>query len=143
MPAQPAQRAAAVVTLPGQIDLTSAERACNQLYAAFASGAPVVIADFSATRFCDCSSMRRLLSVKRRGAELRLAIPPGGTVHRLARLLDLDRQYPVYPGPREAAGTLPCRDAPEPCPAGGRITAMADIIDLIGASQVHIGRWQG
>jgi anti-anti-sigma factor len=140
--------AAAVVTLPGQVDLTNAERAYDQLYAAFASGVPVVIADFSATSFCDCSSLRRLLAVQcraaARGAQLRLAIPPGGPVHRLAQLLNLGRQLQVYPGLREAAeGTLPRRDPPgPPRPAAGRTTAVADIIELLEASQLHILRWQ-
>jgi anti-anti-sigma factor len=140
---QETRHAVAVVTLPGQIDLTNAERVYDQLYAAFASGAPVVIADFSATSFCDCSSLRRLLAVQHRAAarsaQLRLAIPPGGTVHRLAQLLDLGRQLQVYPGLREAvAGKLPRR---EPS-AAGRMTAMADITDLVGASRLHILRWQ-
>jgi anti-anti-sigma factor len=144
---QETRHAVAVVTLPGQIDLTNAERVYDQLYAAFASGAPVVIADFSATSFCDCSSLRRLLAVQRRAAarsaELRLAIPPGGPVHRLAQLLDLGRQLQVYPGLREAAaGTLSRREMPGPSRAAGRMTAMADITDLVGASRLHILRWQ-
>jgi anti-anti-sigma regulatory factor len=145
---QEARHVTAVVALPGQIDLTNAERAYDQLYAAFASGAPVVIADFSATSFCDCSSLRRLLAVQRRaaarGAELRLAIPPGGSVHHLMQLLDLGLRLQVYPGVREAAeGTPPRRNPPgPPRSAAVRTTAMADVIDLIKASQLHILRWQ-
>jgi hypothetical protein len=73
-----------IVRLPAQIDITSAERAYDRLYAAFASGASVVIADFTATMFCDCSSLRRLAAIQNRAAardaQLRLAIPPGGPV---------------------------------------------------------------
>lgn len=56
-------RAAVIVTMSADIDLTNQDQAYDQLYAAFASGASVVIADFTGTSFCDCSSMRRLLAV--------------------------------------------------------------------------------
>jgi anti-anti-sigma factor len=85
--------------LPAEIDLTNAEQACDRLCAAFASGAPVVIADFTATTFCDCSSMRRLLAVRHRAAarhaELRLAVPLGGEVRRLLELTGLGRHLSV------------------------------------------------
>lgn len=89
-----------IVTLPGETDSTSQERAYDQLYAAFVAGASVVIADFTATAFCDCSFMRRLVMLQHRAAardaELRVVIRPGGLVHRLAELTELDRVLPVY-----------------------------------------------
>lgn len=107
MPGQQAGGQPAVVTLPAQIDLTNADRAGDLLDAAFAAGAPVVIADFTATAFCDCSAMRAVLAAGHRaaarGAQLRLAIPPGTAVRRLADLLGPDRQVPVYPGSAQAA----------------------------------------
>lgn len=136
-----------VVALPVEIDLTSQERVYDQLYAAFASGAQVVVADFTGTTFCDCSSLRRLVAIRHRAAardaELRLAIPPG-PVRRVAELADLDHMLPVYPGVREAvgAGPVPRLDALGPRPdAAGPTAASADLIDLIGASQLHILRW--
>jgi len=60
------------VPLAGGIDMVN----CEQVYAAFVSGATVVFADFTATSFCDCASLRCLLAVQRRaaaqGAQLRL-----------------------------------------------------------------------
>lgn len=107
VPEQLTEGQPAVVTLPSQIDLTNAGPACDLLDAAFAAGAPVVIADFTATAFCDCSAMRALLAAGHRGtvcgAQFRLAIPPGTMVRRLADLLGLDRLVPVYPGPVQAA----------------------------------------
>lgn len=71
----------AVVPLAAEIDLTNSEQVYGRLDVAFDSGAAVVIADFTATWFCDCSSLRRLLTVQRRaaaqGGQLRLVIPPG------------------------------------------------------------------
>jgi anti-anti-sigma factor len=127
MPEQQADGQPAVVTLPAEIDLTNAGRARDLLDAAFAAGAPVVIADFSGTAFCDCSAMRAVLAAGHlaaaRGAQLRLAIPPGTAVRRLADLLGLDRQVPVYPGPAQAAAGPPAGTTPGPQIAGdGDIT---------------------
>jgi anti-anti-sigma factor len=85
---------AVVVPLAGEIDMVNCEQVYDRLYAAFVSGATVVIADFTATSFCDCASLRRLLAVQRRaaaqGAQLRLVIPPGNPVQRLAELLGVN-----------------------------------------------------
>jgi anti-anti-sigma factor len=107
MPARHSSRPPAVVVLPDEIDLTNREDAYDQLYAAFSSGASVVIADLTATSFCDCASLRRLVMVKNRaaaqGAQLRLVIPPKSSVHRLATLIGLDRQLPIYPSVHDAS----------------------------------------
>ena len=160
MPDQELSGAFAVVALPGQIDLTSQDRAYDQLCAAFASGAAVVVADFTATTFCDCSAMRRLLAAQHhaaaRQAQLLLAIPPGGAVRRLADLLGVHRRVPVYPGVREALaalqppGTKTTRpDGPAPRPPGrtapppGQDTVtIADITDVIGAHSAFTARLQ-
>jgi hypothetical protein len=51
-------RGPVIVTLPTEVDLINQDWAYDQLCAALASGADIVIADFTATTFCDCSSMR-------------------------------------------------------------------------------------
>lgn len=126
MPEQQPGGQPAVVTLPAEIDLTNADRARDLLDAAFAADAPVVIADFTGTAFCDCSAMRAVLAAGHRaaarGAQLRLAIPPGTAVRRLADLLGLDRRVPVYPGPAQAAAGQPAGTTP-----GQQIAEMADL----------------
>ena len=101
----------AIVTLPAEIDTGNREQAYDQLCAACSSGAPVVIADFTGTRFCDAGSMRRLLDVQDRAAgrtiQLRFAIVPGHPVRRIAELLDPRRRVRVYDSPAEAAVTAP------------------------------------
>lgn len=100
-------RVPAIVTLPAEIDLTNQQSVYDKLCAALASGSPVVTADFTATTFCDCSSLRGFLAVQRAaascGAELRLAIRPGTAVSRVAQLIRLDRGLPVYPSLEEAS----------------------------------------
>lgn len=88
------------VALPAEIDLSNAEQVYDQLAAALASGAAVVIADFTGTRFCDCACLNRLLRVHNqaadRNAQLRLVIPPGAPVRDVVKLLGLHQQLPVY-----------------------------------------------
>ena len=120
---------AVVVPLAGEIDMVNCEQVYDQLYAAFVSGVTVVIADFTATSFCDCASLRRLLAVQRRaaaqGAQLRLVIPPGHPVQRLAELLGVNGRLHIYPGMQEASllpaggqpGTARSMGPPGPDPA--------------------------
>lgn len=97
---------AIIVPLPAEIDLTNCEQVHDRLNAAVACGAAVVIADFTATRFCDCGSLRRLLTVQQRaaarGGQLRLVIPPGSLVRRIADLTGLDRELHTYSTTQEA-----------------------------------------
>lgn len=108
---RPGADPAIVVPLAAEIDLTNSEQVYDRLYAAFISGpAAVVVADFTETWFCDCSSLRRLLTVQQRaaaqGSQLRLVIPPGSLVRRLADLIGLDGQLHIYPSTREATAWL-------------------------------------
>ena len=102
------QPVSTVVALPAEIDVYNREQAYGRIHSACASGASVVIADFTGTRFCDAGSMRRLLAVGRPATvELRFAIRPGSPVRRLADLLNVGHCVPVYPSPGEAAAVIP------------------------------------
>ena len=94
------RQAPAIVVLPGEIDLSNAQRVFDQLSSVFAAGATVVVADLTATVFCDSTGLGTLLRVQRQaaadGAQLRLAIAPGGPVQRVFDLMGLDRLLPVY-----------------------------------------------
>jgi anti-sigma B factor antagonist len=107
---------AVVVPLAGEIDLVNCEQVYGRLDAAFVSGADIVIADFTATSFCDCASLRRLLTVQQRaaarGGKLRLVIPPGSSVRRLAELLGVNGRLHIYPGLHEADGPAGSRSGP-------------------------------
>jgi len=106
------QRAGPVVVVPlaGEIDMVNCEQVYDRLYAAFVSGATVVIADFTATSFCDCASLRRLLAVQQRaaaaGVQIRFVMPSGSPVRRLADLTGLDKPLRIYPSVREATAWL-------------------------------------
>ncbi len=89
-----------IAALPAEIDLSNAEQVYEQLSAALASGAAVVIADFTGTQFCDCACLNRLLRIHNqaggRNAQLRLVIPRGAPVREMMTLLGLDQHLSVY-----------------------------------------------
>ena len=103
---QIAEATPSVVVLPAEIDVTNSEQAFGLLAAALAPGVPVVIADMTTTSFCDTSGVRALVHAHEqageRGAQLRLAVPPGGSVRRVLELTGLGRRLNVYPGLDEA-----------------------------------------
>src|SRR5204863_8701986 len=75
-PVTAAQARPAVVRLPAEIDIANADSIGEQLGAASAPGVPVVIADMTATTFCDSAGINMLIRASKRGAangtELRL-----------------------------------------------------------------------
>jgi len=89
----------AIVVLPAEIDLTSLGRAYAELAGALSGGAAVVVADLSATVFCDVAGIRRLLELHReavaRQVELRLVVRPGGPVHRLLDLIEPGQPFGI------------------------------------------------
>ena len=141
-------QAAVVVTLPAQIDVTSQDQVYDRLYAAFAADAPVVVADFTGTAFCDCAALRRVVQVRHRaaarGAGFRLVAPPGSLVRRLAALMEIGQVLPVYstvpeavtPEPAASLAAGPARGLAGPAGPG------ADVIVLLRASRLEIARWQ-
>jgi anti-sigma B factor antagonist len=94
-----------VVTLPAEIDLANAPAIAARLEAAVASGVRVIIADMTATIFCDSSGIRMLILASDHAAgnhaELRL-LAPGNAVLRLMAILGADKLVTICPGLEEA-----------------------------------------
>src|ERR1700735_5316487 len=103
---QTIRRAPAIVRLPAEIDISNAQHVLALLRAVFAAGATVVVADLTSTVFCDTTGLHALMNVQRQGsaggAQLRLAVAPGGPVHRVLEIMGLDRLVPVYASPDDA-----------------------------------------
>jgi anti-sigma B factor antagonist len=104
---QAVRRAPAIVVLPTEIDVCNSQSVFDQLDSIFTAGATVVVADLTSTVFCDSSGLRSLLRAQRRaaadGAQLRLAVAPGGPVQRVFDLMAIDRLLPVYTSRDQAA----------------------------------------
>jgi anti-sigma B factor antagonist len=90
-----------VVPMPAEIDLNNAADIGANLSKVIGADERVVIADLSATTFCDSCGIRTLLVTAHqaadRGSELRLVVPEDGAVQRIIALMGIDRLLPVYP----------------------------------------------
>jgi anti-sigma B factor antagonist len=100
----------AVVTAPGEVDITNAEGLRDALLSALNAGAAGLIADMTATTFLDSAGITALVRAARRAgatdATLRLAAtaPP---VLRVLSLVGLDRLIEVHPSLADAMASLP------------------------------------
>lgn len=105
----------AVVTAPGEIDLSNAGQLLEQLLAVLDREPAALIVDMSATTFCDSAGVNTVLRAYKRahqqGTELRVAAP-ALPVQRVFTLTGLDRLIDIYPGlAASLAGRLPGRPA--------------------------------
>jgi anti-sigma B factor antagonist len=96
-----------IVPMPDEIDVTNADSVLALLDGALGPGVALVIADMTSTVFCDSAGVRILMLAQRKaaasGAELRLAMPPAGMVHRILDLMNLLPHMNVYPTTAAAA----------------------------------------
>jgi anti-sigma B factor antagonist len=97
-----------VVVLPAEIDVTNSDGVYQQLAAALAPGVGIVIADMTATTFCDSSGVHAIMRAHERATAqktvLRLAVSPTGSVHRVLQLTGAVLIMPVHSSVQEAAG---------------------------------------
>jgi anti-sigma B factor antagonist len=104
----PAQTA--VLTLPAEIDMTNARRLCGEVGSALVSGATVVVADMTATTFCDSSGARILVLAWEQaavnGIDLRIVVQ-SAAVRRGFAQMGLDGFLPFYPSLSAALTTQP------------------------------------
>jgi len=109
---------AVIIALPAEVDMASAGRAGQQLGSACAPGVRTVIADMTATTFCDSSGISMLVRARKQAAatdtQLRLVVP-SRTVLRVLALVGMDELLPIYPSLRQALAATP-EPAPEPAP---------------------------
>jgi sigma-B regulation protein RsbU (phosphoserine phosphatase) len=108
----------AVVTMPAEMDITNASGISDQLAAVTAQSPEVIIADMTATVFCDTSGVHALTRARElaaaSGSELRLALG-GSPATRIIQLLGLDQIVPVYHDVEESLATP--RNRPDSTPA--------------------------
>jgi len=94
-----------LVRLPAEIDSSNAEQVRQRLCAVLTPGVRVVVADLTATTFCDVAGVRALARARNRAtaldAELRLAVRPG-PVRRVIRMVSPGGRFLVYASTREA-----------------------------------------
>jgi anti-anti-sigma factor len=108
----------AVVAFPEHVDMSNAAQIREQLLAVFDRGAAVVIADMSATAWCDYVGIDAVARACQRAAVCRVELRLVATAPAVLRLLaaeGLDRLVPVYSSV-EAAITAGEPDGQDPAP---------------------------
>lgn len=89
-----------IVSLPAEIDIGNCEAAGEELLTAFRPGVLVVIADMSATTFCDCSGLRELMIANEQaacaGTELRVVVA-SRAVRRIVEITGAGKVLRLYP----------------------------------------------
>ena len=102
---RPAPASVAVVRLPAEIDSCNAEHVRERLCAALRPGVRVVIADLTATTFCDVAGVRGLARARNHAtainAEIRLAVRPG-PVRRVLTIVSPGGQFLIFSSVSEA-----------------------------------------
>src|SRR5262249_10255121 len=90
----------AVVKIAAEVDVSNADQAGQDLAAALAQDASLVIADMAATTFCDSAGVTALVRMMRKasasGAGLRLATSAPAVLRVLA-ITGVDRLIEIYP----------------------------------------------
>lgn len=97
-----------IVPLPSEIDMTNNEIVTRDLLAALRPGVRVIVADLTATTFCDSAGIRSLALAYQQSAQsnvdLRLAVSPDGPVRRVLEIMDLVNVLAIYPSVEAALG---------------------------------------
>lgn len=105
-----AHAAPVLVTLPDEIDVANAHAVRERITAAFEPGVSVVVADMTATTFCDTMGIRALVLAHQRaaagGAELRLLVT-SPAVLRIMGILRVDTLLHVCLGLDDALAGEP------------------------------------
>jgi anti-sigma B factor antagonist len=88
-----------VVQLPEQIDVSNADGVREQLLALLNSGSGPLIADLTATTFCDSSAINALVRAHTRaramGRRLYAAVLPGGVIRKVFDVTGIPRAIPT------------------------------------------------
>jgi anti-sigma B factor antagonist len=99
----------AVVTLPSEMDVVNAGEVSGDLIAVIDAGARTVIADMSATEFCDSAGVKAMVrayrQAKAQDCVLRLVVT-AAAVRRVFGLTGVDRLIPICATMDEALSTL-------------------------------------
>jgi anti-anti-sigma factor len=98
--ASPQQPRLAVVTLPGEIDISNDGQVQDTLTSALDDGTAVLVADAGGTTFCGCSGVTALLLTHHRaaaaGAQLRVVVG-SPSMRRILELTTADQVLNTYP----------------------------------------------
>jgi anti-sigma B factor antagonist len=105
-----------VVALPPEIDMATAVQAGEELGSVLVGNPSTVVADMTATRFCDSSGISMLVRAHKQaaanGTELRLVVRSTAVLRTLG-LAGIGQLLPIFPTVTQALGAAPMPD-PQP-----------------------------
>jgi anti-sigma B factor antagonist len=108
--ADPQYLPAVIITLPAEIEMANAGQVGQQLGSAIVPGVRVVIADMTATMFCDSSGISMLVRAHQQAAanrtQLRLVVRSTAVLRALT-LAQVDQLLPIYPNLSQALAAEP------------------------------------
>jgi anti-sigma B factor antagonist len=118
----------AVVSLPAEIDISNADQVREDLLSTINRGPALLVADMSATTFCDSAGVNGLVRAFKRatasGAGMRLVVS-APAVQRILAITGVDHLIDIYPS---VAAAMAATDQPAPSakPGPGNATTHAD-----------------
>jgi anti-sigma B factor antagonist len=100
----------AVVTLPPEIDVSNSQQIGQELASVADQGAVMLVADMTATTFCDTSGARELIAARKHahagGTEIRLVVK-ANAVLRVFEIIGLGDLFDIFPDLAAALSGLP------------------------------------
>lgn len=97
-----------VVTVQGELDLSTASALRSELSGALEGGATHIVVDLLGVSFMDSTGlgvlMGTLLKLREREGDMRLVVE-GGPVHRVLSLTGLTKVFAIFPSTDEAVRT--------------------------------------
>ena len=106
----------AVVTLPPEIDVSNSQQIGRELASVADQGAVMLIADMTASTFCDTSGARELVAARKHahagGTEIRLVVK-APAVLRVFEIIGLGDLFGIFPDLAAALSGLPSAEAVE------------------------------
>jgi anti-sigma B factor antagonist len=113
----------AIITFPGEVDITTADEIRDKLLSILNLGAQTVVVDMSATTFSDSAGVNAIVRAYRRasvmGAQMRLVIT-SPAVRRVYAITEVDRIIPVFTSLADALGGAPVAGAAHGEPTDGK-----------------------
>jgi len=141
----------AIVTFPGQVDVSNADQLRDRLLSVINRGAAVLVADMTGTLSCDHAAMDAIARAFQRatvsGAQLRLVVT-APVIRRVLGIEGLDRVVSIYPSLEAATATGPLvppplslHGPPGSLAGAGAITSAVlwQLIDALGDGLVLTG----
>ena len=102
-----------VARITGEVDLSNASDVGDRIAEAIPNTALGLVVDLTATSYLDSSGVHLLFELaerlQRRQQQMRVAVPEGGAIRRVLRIVELDATVPISPSADDAVAQIRAR----------------------------------